>query len=50
MIAMETHAEATAALAALDNKHRWETMESPMVVKWVDRELQKRRKEGPGGK
>lgn len=43
---MGTHAEASAALAALDNRHRWVGMDSPMVVKWVDRELQKRRKEG----
>ena len=42
---MTTHDEAEAARAALDNKHRWQGMESPMVVRWVDRELQKRRRE-----
>lgn len=46
---MSTHDEAAAALAGLDNKHRWDTMDSPMVAKWVDRELQKRRKEGTIG-
>lgn len=49
MVSMSTHDEAAAALAGLDNKHRWDTMDSPMVAKWVDRELQKRRKEGTIG-
>ncbi|KAK9813350.1 hypothetical protein WJX73_001733 [Symbiochloris irregularis] len=46
---MTTHDEAAAALAALDNLHKWEGMESPMVVRWMDRELQKRRRESRQG-
>ena len=47
---MTTHEEAAAAMAALDNKHKWEGMESPMVVRWMDRELQKRRRETRQGR
>lgn len=42
---MGSNDEAAAAIEALDNKHVWEGMEAPMVVKWMDAALQKRRRE-----
>lgn len=42
---MGSHAEAVAAIAALDSKFVWEGMETPMVVKWMDMALQRRRRE-----
>jgi hypothetical protein len=42
---MGTHEEAIAAIDALDSKYTWEGMESPMVVKWMDAALQRRRRE-----
>jgi hypothetical protein len=42
---MATHEEAAAALEALDSKFSWEGMASPMIVKWMDAGLQKRRRE-----
>ncbi len=42
---MGSHAEAVAAIAALDSKYVWEGMETPMVVKWMDMALQRRRRE-----
>lgn len=45
LVTMGTHEEAVAAIDALDNKFTWEGMESPMVVKWMDAALQRRRRE-----
>lgn len=42
---MGSNDEAAAAIEALDNKHVWQGMEAPMVVKWMDAALQKRRRE-----
>lgn len=42
---MGTHTEAVSAIAALDNQYVWEGMETPMVVKWMDMALQRRRRE-----
>lgn len=42
---MSANDEAAAAIDALDNKHVWEGMDAPMVVKWMDAALQKRRRE-----
>ena len=42
---MHTHKDAEAAIEALDNRHVWEGMNSPMVVKWMDNALQRRRRE-----
>ena len=42
---MGTHAEAQSAIEALDRQCVWEGMESPMVVKWMDAALQRRRRE-----
>ena len=42
---MHTHKDAEAAIEALDNRHIWEGMSSPMVVKWMDNALQRRRRE-----
>ena len=45
LVTMGSNDEAAAAIDALDNKHIWEGMEAPMVVKWMDAALQKRRRE-----
>lgn len=45
LVTMGSNDEAAAAIDALDNKHTWEGMEAPMVVKWMDAALQKRRRE-----
>jgi CUG-BP- and ETR3-like factor len=45
LITMGSHEEASNAIEALDNKHVWPGMDSPMVVKWMDAQLQKRRRE-----
>ncbi|KXZ43600.1 hypothetical protein GPECTOR_86g394 [Gonium pectorale] len=37
--------KAVAAIAALDGKFVWEGMDCPMVVKWMDTALQRRRRE-----
>ena len=42
---MGTHEEASAVIEALDSRFVWEGMESPMVVKWMDGALQRRRRE-----
>jgi hypothetical protein len=42
---MSTHEEAVEAIQALDNQHVWEGMDVPMVVKWMDAALQRRRRE-----
>jgi hypothetical protein len=42
---MGSHIEAAAAIEGLDSRHVWEGMGSPMVVKWMDAELQRRRRE-----
>lgn len=41
---METHEEAVQALEQLDNVHTFEGMDVAMVLKWVDQDLQKRRR------
>lgn len=41
---MQTHDDATRALEQLDNVHVFEGMDVAMVLKWVDQDLQKRRK------
>ncbi|KAG2455141.1 hypothetical protein HYH02_000960 [Chlamydomonas schloesseri] len=45
LVTMGTHNEAVSAIAALDNQYVWEGMETPMVVKWMDMALQRRRRE-----
>lgn len=45
LVTMGSNDEAAAAIEALDNKHVWDGMEAPMVVKWMDAALQKRRRE-----
>ena len=45
LVTMGSHDEAQAAIDALDNKYVWEGMEAPMVVKWMDAALQRRRRE-----
>lgn len=45
LVTMGSNDEAAAAIETLDNKHVWEGMEAPMVVKWMDAALQKRRRE-----
>ncbi|GFR41383.1 hypothetical protein Agub_g2066 [Astrephomene gubernaculifera] len=45
LVTMGSHAEAVAAIAALDSQYVWEGMETPMVVKWMDTALQRRRRE-----
>jgi hypothetical protein len=45
LVTMGSNDEAAAAIDALDNRHVWEGMEAPMVVKWMDAALQKRRRE-----
>lgn len=42
---MGAHKDAAVAIDALDSKFVWEGMESPMVVKWMDTALQRRRRE-----
>lgn len=42
---MGTHEEAVNAIDRLDSKFVWDGMESPMVVKWMDAALQRRRRE-----
>jgi hypothetical protein len=42
---MGSNDEAASAIDALDAKHVWDGMEAPMVVKWMDAALQKRRRE-----
>ncbi|KIY91316.1 CUG-BP- and ETR-3-like factor 3-B [Monoraphidium neglectum] len=37
--------EATAAIAALHEQHTWQGMAQPMVVRWMDSALQRRRRE-----
>jgi hypothetical protein len=37
--------EAVAAIEALDNKYVWHGVDVPMVVKWMDAQLQKRRRD-----
>ncbi len=45
LVTMGSHAEAVAAIAALDSQYVWDGMETPMVVKWMDTALQRRRRE-----
>lgn len=45
LVTMGSNDEAAAAIEALDSRHIWEGMEAPMVVKWMDAALQKRRRE-----
>jgi len=45
LVTMGTNDEAVAAIEALDQKFTWEGMDAPMVVKWMDAALQKRRRE-----
>jgi hypothetical protein len=45
LVTMGSNEEAVAAIDALDNRHVWDGMEAPMVVKWMDAALQKRRRE-----
>lgn len=51
IVTMQTHEDATRALDQLDNVHVFEGMDVAMVLKWVDQDLQKRRKmeREPGG-
>jgi len=45
LVTMGMHEEAVNAIDHLDSKFVWEGMESPMVVKWMDAALQRRRRE-----
>jgi len=45
LVTMSTHEEACCAIVALDGRYVWEGMDTAMVVKWMDVQLQKRRKE-----
>ncbi|KXZ56420.1 hypothetical protein GPECTOR_1g374 [Gonium pectorale] len=45
LVTMDSHGEAMAAIGALDSRYVWEGMETPMVVKWMDTALQRRRRE-----
>lgn len=45
LVTMGSHGEAAAAISGLDGRYSWGGMDSPMVVKWMDAQLQKRRKE-----
>jgi len=45
LLTMSSHKEAEASIEALDGQFVWEGMESPMVVKWMDGALQRRRRE-----
>jgi RNA recognition motif-containing protein len=45
LITMGSNEEAAAAIAALDCKYTWPSMDVPMVVKWMDAALQKKRRE-----
>ncbi|KAG2497791.1 hypothetical protein HYH03_004063 [Edaphochlamys debaryana] len=45
LVTMSQHAEAVLAIATLDGKYVWEGMDCPMVVKWMDTALQRRRRE-----
>ncbi len=45
LVTMGTHEEARAAIEGLDSRFCWEGMDSPMVVKWMDAALQRRRRE-----
>jgi RNA recognition motif-containing protein len=48
LITMGSHADAEAAIAALDGRYKWAGTEAgapPMVVKWMDGALQRRRRE-----
>lgn len=45
LVTMGSNDEAAAAIEALDNRHVWDGMEAPMVVKWMDAALQKRRRD-----
>jgi hypothetical protein len=42
---MGSHGEAASAIEGLDSKYVWQGMGSPMVVKWMDAELQRKRRE-----
>ena len=44
IVTFKTHESATKALNSLDNSHTFEGMNFAMVLKWVDQDLQKRRK------
>ncbi|KAF6260316.1 hypothetical protein COO60DRAFT_909475 [Scenedesmus sp. NREL 46B-D3] len=45
LVTMGSNDEAAAAIDALDSRHTWDGLEAPMVVKWMDAALQKRRRE-----
>eukprot|EP00879_Flechtneria_rotunda_P003486 GHRR01003715.1.p1 GENE.GHRR01003715.1~~GHRR01003715.1.p1 ORF type:complete len:499 (+),score=190.43 GHRR01003715.1:1683-3179(+) len=45
LVTMGSNEEAAAAIQELDSKHVWDGMDAPMVVKWMDAALQRRRKE-----
>lgn len=45
LVTMGSNEEASAAIEALDQRFTWEGMDAPMVVKWMDAALQKRRRE-----
>jgi hypothetical protein len=45
LVTMGTCDAAFAAIHALDNKFTWEGMDAPIVVKWMDGAMQRRRRE-----
>jgi hypothetical protein len=44
-VTMGSHEEALCAIDGLDSRFTWDGMDSPMVVKWMDAALQRRRRE-----
>ena len=49
IVTMTTHEEAVKAIQRLDRQQRFPGSDQPMVVKWVDQQLQKRHRQGPMG-
>ena len=47
IVTLKSHAEAVEVLDKLHDTHKLEGMDACMVLKWVDQDLQKRRKVGP---
>lgn len=45
LVTMAEHEDALSAIETLDSKYVWRGMDAPMVVKWMDGALQRRRRE-----
>jgi hypothetical protein len=44
LLKMGSQNEASAAIDGLDDQHTWPGMTNPMVVKWMDGDLQRQRR------